>query len=54
MLVIKELWKKLNSFHENGVKHVRSAILQTKTIGKTDQNAYILRKKVKIKEIMFF
>jgi len=43
MSVNKELLKKMNSSHEKGVKYVRSAILQIKTIGKIDQNAYILR-----------
>jgi len=31
--------KKLNYFEEKGIKHVRIAILQIKTIGKIDQNA---------------
>jgi len=35
----KELLKKLNSFEEKGIKHFRSAILQTKTIAVIDQNA---------------
>ena len=43
MQVNKELLEKLNSFEEKGIKHVRSAILQMKTNGKIDQNAYILR-----------
>jgi len=42
----------LNSFEENGIKHVRSAILQIKTIGKIDQNACILRYMAKMQEIM--
>jgi len=45
--------KKLNSFQEKGMKHVTSAILQIKTIGKVDQNANVLRYKAKMKEIMF-
>jgi len=44
--------KKLNSFQEKGIKHVRIAILQIKTIGEIDQNAYILRYKAKMQEIM--
>jgi len=52
MEVSKELSKKFNSFQENGIKHVRSAILQIKTIGKIDQNGYILRYKAKMQEIM--
>jgi len=43
MLVNKELMKKLNSFEEKGIEHVRSVIFQKKTNGKIDQNAYILR-----------
>ena len=43
----------LNYFEEKCIKHVRSVILQIKRVGKIDQNAYILRYKVKIKEIMF-
>jgi len=54
MLVSKELLKKLNLFQEKGIKHVRSAILQIKTIGKIDQNAYILRYKAKMQEIMLY
>ena len=49
----KELLEKLNYFEEKDIKHVRSPTLQIKTIGKDDQNAYILGQKVKIKEIMF-
>jgi len=37
---------------QNGIKHVRIAIMQIKTIGEIDQNAYILGEKAKIKEIM--
>ena len=39
----KESLKKLNSFEEKGIKHVRSAILQMRIIGEIDQNDYILR-----------
>jgi len=53
MLLSKELLKKLNSFEEKCIKHLRSAILQIKTIGKIDQNAYILRYKAKMQQIMF-
>ena len=53
MEVSKELSKKLNSFQENGIKHVRSVILRIKTIGKIDKNAYTLRYKSKMQEIMF-
>jgi len=52
MMVRKELLKKLNSFEEKCIQHVRSSILQIKTIGKIDQNAYILRYKAKMQEIM--
>jgi len=44
---------KLNSFEEKDIKHVRSVILKIKIIGKIHQNVYILREKVKIREIMF-
>ena len=53
MYVSKELLKKLNSFQENGIKHMRRAILQIKSIFKIDQNAYTLRYKAKMQEIMF-
>jgi len=43
----------LNYFEEKVMKHVRSVILQIKRVGKIEENSYILRKKVKIKEIMF-
>ena len=49
-----ELLIKLNFFEEKGIKHVRSAILQIKTIGEINQNAYTLRYKAKINEIMFY
>ena len=52
MSVNKELLKKLNYFEEKGIKHVRSAILQIKSMAKIDQNGYILRYKAKMKEIM--
>ena len=54
MKLNKELLKKLNSSHEKGDKNVRSAISQIKTIAKIDQNSYILRQKVKIKDKKFF
>jgi len=41
--VNKELLIKFNNFEEKDIKHVRSAILHIKRIGKIDQNAYILR-----------
>jgi len=53
MSVNKELLKKLNSFEEKGIKHVRSAILQIKSMAKIDQKGYILRYKAKMKDIMF-
>ena len=43
MQVNQELLKKFNSFEEKGLKHVRSATLHIKTIGKIDQNAFVLR-----------
>jgi len=45
--------EKLNYFEEKGIKQVRSAILQIKTIGKIGQNAYILRYEAKMEEMMF-
>ena len=53
MLVSKELLKKQNSFEEKCIKHVRSYILQIKTIRKIDKNAYILRYKAKMQELIF-
>ena len=49
----KELMKKLKSFEEKGIKHVRGAKLHIKTIGKIDQNEHILRQKLIINETMF-
>jgi len=45
--------EKVEFFEEKGIKHVRSALLQIKTIGKIHQNAYILRYEANMKEIMF-
>jgi len=53
MLESKELLKKLNSFEEKCIKHVRSYVLQIKTICKIDKNTYILRYKAKMQEIIF-
>ena len=52
MQVNQELLNILNSFEEKGIKHFRSAILQIRAIRIIDQNAYVLRYKAKIKEIM--
>ena len=54
MQVNKELLKLLNSFEEKGIKNVKCALLEIKTIGKIDENAYILRYKANLKEIMFW
>jgi len=51
-LKAKNYLKKLNYFEEKRMKHVRSAMLQIKIIGKIDQNYYMLRYKAKMQEIM--